>query len=510
MTRATKRRRYRVIYEDDESMEEPQPSQVPVRPSEKYDIFTFLQFCDLPESDESLLPEMRDFARRLNISQWAQLNKQQLCQQIRQRISLTDLPAEMLTEIGEWLPADARRILKSASKTVFESLPSTNLAQEFVDAYGGRTFEILFGLNILKIDRVQYEAAKTIFELNPNFFTTHDLNILTSSFSTTNISHYWDVEIVPGIVRRLMPVTQQNLIQEYNRQINENSTIPISIPIMRIQTVQDYGRDTTACATISLDYQGNHTATIYTPTPSVTESSAQQMYAQTSIHPFDKSDQNFAQSARFFSTADGWYLVVHREREPFPWLSFYGECGMQRRSQIAQTYMHAVIWSIRYQQEHPELHPILANFPKPIIGNTFWGTKAREEQAIADMFGYQVQTSLGRSVTLPLQSWVTKITQTREYKQIARQLLGPNRETEYDARVLRIMTPTTLHTNIFLRVQSEVQKWWETNVFHEVPKTTPQTPRAGGMLVQPVPPFIPFMGAPPAAPIPAAFHALPF
>lgn len=514
---ASKRRRYRAIYEDDELSEEPQPSQVPVRPSDQYPLLSFLQFCDMPESDESLLPEMRDFARRLNIPQWAKLTKQQLCQQIRQRMSLTDLPVEMLREIGGWLPADARSILKSASRTVYQSLPATNLAQEFVDLYGGRAFEVLFGLNVLNIDRTQYESAKTLYEQNPAYFNDHDLNVIAPySAKATEVPHqFWDVEFVPGIVRRLKPLTQQTLIEEYNRQIDENRTMPISIPLVRIQTTQDYGRDTTACAIITLDFQGNHVATIHTPPSTVppsssSTSSAQQLYAQMRNQSFDKkADQNFAQSAQFFSATDGWYLVVHRERNTFPWLSFHGECGMQRRSQIAQAYMNAVAWSIRFQQEQPELHPILAVLPRPAIGITFWETKAREEQAIADLFGYRVETSEGPDI-LPKRPWVTKMTNTKEYKQIAQKLLGPLRASEYNPLVLRMMTPTDLHTKIFLPMQARVQAWWEEYVYPEVPRApTPQIPGAGGV-VQPVPPIIPFVGAPPAAPIPAAFYAGPF
>jgi len=494
----SERRRSRAIYEDeddDESMEQPEPSQVPVRPSDQYDIFTFLQFCSSPESGESLLPEMRDFARRLNIPRWSKLNKQQLCQQIRQRMSLTDLPQEMLLEIGEWLPVDDRSILKGASKTVYQSLPATNLAQLFVDKYGVRAFEVLFGLNITTIDSVQYEAAETFVERNPEFFTEHDLHSALPIFLTRDGTPYEygdDVEFVPGIIRRLIPVSQTNLFTEFQRQFNESNRIPLSIPLVRIQTIQNYGRDTTACATISLNSDFNHNARIYTPPPP-TATSVKQKYVQTSTQTFEDSEGNFAQSARFFSNADGWYIVARREREPFPWLSFFDECGIERRSRIAQIYMNAIIWSIQFQQEHPELHPILANFAPPSIGNRFWETKAREEQAIADLFGYQVQTSSGHSVTLPLELWVTEITQAEEYKQIARQLLGPSRETEYDARVLRMMTPSILHTNIFLRVQAEVQKWWQTHVYPGVPHTTPLMPQVGGRMVQPTPPIIPGM-----------------
>lgn len=462
-----------------------------VRPSSKYDREDFLQFCALPDSDESLLPQMRDFARRMRVPGWDTLNRQQLCQEIRQLVLLTDLPPEMVTEIGKWLRVHQRLALKGTSKSLYQKVPAADLKHQFIQQYGQRAFEVLFGSNVSSITPLQHMAAKTFASDYNTYFKLHDLdNVFSMPTDQEFASSY--VEFIPAVEHILRPVTQQHLLIVYNNQIHENNIrherkqvrIPISIPLVRIQTTQDHGADTTACATIRITEQGAHEVTIYTP-PVYTQSLQQAALvgppARVAIleYPPMENDEDFAQSTQLFPTEEGWYVVTDYKYEHWSllWLSLRQECGMLRRSQIAQTYMNAIIWSIRFQQEHPKVPSILANITKPNIlkgENIYWETKAREERAVQELLRYKFQTPSGNYVALPIDSWVADIVQTKEYKYTFYLWYQDTQENHYNEHVLirmmRNMDALDLHTKIFRPLQRKVQLWWEENVLSTAPQ----------------------------------------
>jgi len=481
-----KRRKYRVIHEEEDEAEaiaEHNQRWDTVRPSERYDVFDFLRFCD-SEDDQSLLPEMRDFARRLGVTHWAMLSKAQLCEEIRRRVSLLDLPMDKLAVISNFLPPAARSILRGTSQLSKELLPAVTHTQQLIDRFGGRVFQILFGMETFDVSVDEFSAAAELVDTDNAFFNEHDLNTIPA-----NVTHApplgaqpWMIEFVPGIVRQVLPAVPHTLQGEENRQLAENPHIPVRIPLVRIQTTNDHGRDTVEAALLTVGRDGSRSIVHYTLPPTVQEYPKQEYKSRA-------RDRNYLESGAEYHVRHGWFVLVHHERMPLPFLSFESECCIHRRSLIARVYMDAIVWANTYEKQHPEWHPVLATLPRPAVGTTFWSSKAREERAVDALDGYNVVTGGGRRVRLPLRSWVTLVTNKRPYMTIANwmheQVRGgggapqttndddnESRST-IDPIVLRRMTPINLHEDIFLPLQREVQKWWIQNVNAEAPAPPP-------------------------------------
>lgn len=457
-----KRRKYRAIYDD----EDEEDALTYTLPSEAYDIFDFIRFCDTPVDDVSLVPQMRDFARRLQIEGWNTLSKAELCKGIRSRLSLLNLPQDLLLSISEFLPVDTHSILRDTSKEAKQLLPALTNAQRLVDIYGGRAYQVLFGTLQLDIDNVEYEAAEMFIAQNSAYFNEHDLNVLDSNITP---DQPWSIEFVPKIVRQVVPATRAFIVEEHNRQIQQNRNVAVTICLVRVGTTAHHGRDIVACATLTSNGNSDRRTVQQFTIPQQAE-----LYVESKIEQVAR-DAQYNTTSTQFRARDGWFIVIERQRDFIaPWISFESECAMKRRSQIARVYMDATAWSMTYQKQQPESHPVLALIPKPIVGVTFWSSKAQEEQAIRDLFDYEVVTSTGRRVRLPLASWVRAIIDNRNYREVARMLFGAGRETEYNPLVLRYMSPLWLHEDIFLRLQKRVRQWWQDNVYPDIPAPPPR------------------------------------
>lgn len=495
-----KRRKYRVIEEDDEeeaiggnrtyaassSSSQQQQGQYTVnmaltRPSDRYDIFDFVRFCSgndtiivaggnnrtimngpspsVQSADTTLLPEMRDFARRLGIIGWASMPQQALCASIKAQLTLLSLPPDVLYTIAEQLSPTSYTTLAQTAKQTRQLLEPATRAQRFVSQYGLRAYEILFGRNVKDITPEQYAAAKEMYLTNTSFFTSHDISTAANTLRDQP-SATANVEIFPGIVQIIKPATRENIRNELLRQrAVETTTVPVPPEIWFVQ----FGLR----GDIGLDVIRSAQLTRRTP-------KGQAVYIEYNMEVSVTTTQSQFKSYENFGAPEGpgWYMLIRNYGvEKMGIIHNYFQLTIRPRYELARAYYRAIIWSTEFERDHPELHPILELVPNVVVGPDFVDVKARMERAISQLMGYEVVTATGRRMILPLQAWLTAILKNATYVAISN-AIAPDQSTmsnEYDPLVPRYMDANVLKNKIYNPLQRRVQSWWANNVYPDVP-----------------------------------------
>lgn len=483
---ATKRRKYRTIEEEEEPPQISQP-QLPgigadvLSAQQQLDIFDALRLCDAA-NDASLLPILQQFANRIGIPNWATLSKENLCGAIRNEVSMTDLPPDILFRLSKYLPKEMRARLQASAMTTKMLLPPVTRAQQFLDTYGGRVYQILFGTQRGQTQQdltvSEYNAAEKFALENATFFAQNDIARLHTEYSANGAQpspfRNYVVEFVPKILRTVHPASRYAIAAEVQRQIRLHPTLlPVRIHLVCIQRVSDVGYDTTLVAEIMISRvtASTHTASIYEHVHTNKKSEYEQ--ARLKLEKDFTADPDYIKLEEYFynNATGGWWIVeVDRDHQHLGIVSFLTECGTFPRSTIARAYYEAQKWALEYAENHQELHPIFDDIPDPKTTRTLWKSKAMEEQAIRDLMGYEVYSpATDKWVELPLRSWLTAITSSATYKSIAKQLLPPTEQSHFNLIVFRYASPKILDT-MFRKLQSYVRDWWQKNVFYNVPQ----------------------------------------